>query len=150
MAYIDNATVRKESGFSNNANISDSFIDAKIAYADSVINSKIRDVYALPLATPIPSVIKFLSLDIACALLNMAEYGEETQNVDKGSKKRLDVAMAVLDDIQSMKMKLTNDTTGAELARSTHNQPSFRPNDTTSDPDYDNTTQPKVGMNSTF
>lgn len=148
MSYIDVATVRKESGFSNNANISDGFITSKIAYADNIINSKIKDVYILPLS-PVPEIIKFLSLDITCALLNMAEYGEETQNTDKGSKKRLDIAMAVLDDIQNMKMKLF-DTSGNELPRSSHSQPAFYPNSLSSDPNASDTTQPKVTMNGYF
>ena len=125
MAYVTKALVRSATGMTVSANISDTTIDTKIAYAQAVIDSKIGDVYALPLAS-VPDIIKFLALEITAATLYMDEYGEETENLDKGWEKRLKWAMAVLDDIQSLKMKLYG-TDGVELARSSNKLPSFYP-----------------------
>lgn len=125
MAYIDKTSVRQATGFTVVANIPDARIDAKIAYADGLINSKIGDVYQLPLAST-PDIIKFLSLEITAATLYMDEYGEETENLDKGWEKRLKWAKDVLDEIQSLKMKLYG-VDGAEFARSSHKLPSFYP-----------------------
>ncbi len=153
MAYTTKEAVRTATGFSNATNITDATIVAYIADADSVINSKIADVYALPLAIAsvagTPDIIEMLSRHITVGLLYANEYGEESESTDKGWKKRMDWAMKILDDIQKRKTKLRS-AAGAEYDRVTLKNPSFYPTETSSDPDATDTTEAKLTMNQEF
>lgn len=148
MAYTTKAIVRAATGFSDATKISDTTLDLYIADADSVINAKIADIYTLPLSET-PSIIGTISRHITVALLYANEYGEESEETDKGWKKRMDWALKLLDDIQSQKIKLYT-TAGAELARSSLKKPVSRPDDTSSDPDTDDNTAPYLTMNKEF
>lgn len=125
MAYSTEAAVRTATGFSNTTQITSATITAYLADADSVINAKIADIYSLPLAST-PEIIETLARYITVGLLYANEYGEESENLDKGWQKRLDWAMGILDDIQSGKVKLYN-TSNVELTRSTRINASFYP-----------------------
>jgi len=148
MAYCTKTEVRAATGFSDSDKISDTTIDAYIADADSVINAKISDLYTLPLAST-PDIINMLSRYLTIGLLYSNEYGEESQNTDKGWEKRMNWAMNILEDIRKQKTKLV-DSTGAELARRTLRSPSFYPTAASSDPAADNSTAPRISMNTKF
>lgn len=146
MAYCTVQQVRDASGLTNSTNVPDAYITLKIGYADGLINGKIGEVYSLPLAST-PNLIAAMSLEIAVALLFLDQYGEEAENTDKGWQKRLDFLVKQLEDIRLQKIKLYDDTTGTELTRTTLKNPAFLPNDTTSDPEYTDPTNPKITMN---
>lgn len=131
--YTTVETVRIMTGFQEatppeDSKISDETIELAIKQADSIINGKIGDRYQLPLAST-PYLIESISSQIAKALLYAQEYGEETENLDKGWQKTMDYFVEMLDDIQLGKTKLRDDDTGEELARSTTDFPSFYPNE---------------------
>lgn len=148
MAYTTKAIVRAATGFSDATKISDTTIDLYIADADSVVNAKIADIYSLPLSET-PSLIGTISRHITVALLYANEYGEESEDTDKGWKKRMDWAMKLLDDIQSQKIKLYT-TAGAELARSSLKKPASRPDDASSDESAEDSTYPRLTMDKEF
>lgn len=148
MAYTTVALVRAATGMTDASKISDATVQAKIDFAANVIDSKIYSVYKLPLSGT-SNFIDLLCLEIAASLLYMDEYGEETENLDKGWKKRLDFAMAQLDDIQKVKSVLV-DTSGHELDRNSIRQPVGYPDDASSDPSAVDSTAPKLTMDQTF
>lgn len=153
MSYTTETAVRTATGFSNAANITQATVVAYIADADSVINSKIADVYALPLAVGgvagTPDIVEMLSRHITVGLLYANEFGEESEDTDKGWQKRMKWAMDILDDIQKRKTKLRN-ANGVEYDRSTLKNPSFYPTETSSDPDATDTTEAKLTMNAEY
>lgn len=153
MAYTTEASVRAATGFSNTTNISQATVVAYIADADSVINSYIADVYTLPLAISsvesTPDIIEMLSRHITVGLLYANEYGEESEDTDKGWKKRMDWAMGILEKIQNRKLKLRN-SNGVEYDRSTLKNPSFYPTSASSEPDATDTTEPRITMNQEY
>lgn len=148
MAYTTKEIVRAATGFSDATKISDTTINLYIADADGLIDSMVADVYEVPLS-PTPAIIGTLSRHIAIGLLYSNEYGEESQDTDKGWMKRMDWAMKVLKDIQSQKIKLRT-TAGVELTRTTLLTPESYPNDTSSELTADDSTAPEFKMNSKF
>lgn len=130
MAYTTKTLLRSNSGFTDSTLVADSILDAKIAYADGLINAKIAAVYALPLtvsgAAATPDIIAMLSLEISTVLLLMAQYTEQAQDTDKGWEKRLKMAQSVLDDIASLKSRLFN-ASGVEFDRSDSRRPAYLP-----------------------
>lgn len=148
MAYTTKAIVRAATGFSDTTKITDATIDLYIADADSVINAKIADVYSLPLSET-PSIIGTISRHITIALLYSNEYGEESEDTDKGWKKRMDWAMGMLGDIQKQKIKLRT-SAGVELDRSSLRKPAFYPTEASSDVSATDTTAPQITMNKEF
>lgn len=150
MAYTTIALVRVASGLTNSTNVPDATITAKIGLADALINSKVGEIYALPFSGSGPTLLQFLSLEITTAMLMMNQYSEEAADTDKGWQKRLDWCMKQLEEIRTQKLKLYNESTGAEYARNTLKSPSSYPNSTSSEPDATDTTEPKVTMNQTF
>lgn len=153
MAYTTETAVRAATGFSNATNITQATIVAYIADADSVINSYIADVYVLPLAISLvastPDIVEMLSRHITVGLLYANEFGEESEDTDKGWKKRMDWAMGILEKIQSRKLKLRN-ASGVEYDRTTLKNPSFYPTDSSSEPDAEDTTEPQIKMTEEF
>lgn len=145
MAYTTKELVRTATGFSDAVKISDTTINLYIADADSLINSMIADRYTLPLAST-PSIIGTISRHITTGLLYSNEYGEESEDSDKGWYKRMNWATGLLKDIQKGKIKLRG-TDGVELARSTLGQPISYPNAASSDPNAIDSTEPKIKMN---
>jgi len=146
MAYTTIAEVRSSTGFSNATNISDAVITAYIADADSIINSEIADIYTLPLAST-PEIIETISRNIVIGLLYANEYGEETENLDKGWKKRMDFWLDILKSIKKGELRLYG-TGNTELTRSSLNTPLFAPNDTDSASGED--AEPFFTMKQTF
>lgn len=148
MAYTTEAAVRVASGFNNTTNIITGTMTTYIADADSVIDAAVGDRYLLPLSAT-PQIIETISRHITVGLLYSNEYGEETENLDKGWKNRLDWAMEQLEKIKEGKLKLY-DTDGSEITRSSHFNPAFYPDDDSSDLDAVDTTAPKLTMNEQF
>jgi len=150
--YTTVAAVRLATGFSDTAKITTARIEQYIGDADSTINSYLVSIYTLPLAST-PSIIEMISRWLAIGLLYADEYGEESQNLDKGWEKRLAWAKEMLESIKKQEVKLVSEsgaTAGQELARATLMQPTSLPNDTTSDPSYIDSTAPKVSMNTQY
>lgn len=149
MAYSTVQQVRDATGMQNATKIPDAYITLKISYADGVINSKIGERYVLPLSS-VPDIIAFLSLEITVAILFIDQYGENSEDTDKGWERRLKFLMGQLEDLRTGKLKLINPTTGAEYPRTGLGQPSFFPNAASSDPNAVDSTEPKVKMNETW
>lgn len=146
MAYCTIQQVRDATGMQNTTKIPDSYLTLKIAYADGIIISKIGERYVLPLSDT-PDLIAFLSLEITIAILFIDQYGENSEDTDKGWERRLKFLMGQLEDLRTGKLKLINPTTGQEYPRTSLGQPSFYPNAESSDPDATDSTAPKVSMN---
>ena len=144
MAYSTEANVRIITGFTDVQKISPTTVGKAIAQADALINSKIGDMYVLPLPST-PKLLELISEQLAKGILYV-EYGEETQNLDKGWEKTMKYYMGLLDSIQTGKLKLRDDTTGAELPSSSVNLPSFYPNQT-SETDLDDPTASHITVN---
>lgn len=148
MAYTTIAVVRAATGFNDVVKIPDTTITAYIADADSVIDAKICDVYSLPLSST-PEILETIARHIVVGLLYSNEYGEESQDTDKGWRGRLDWAMSILEDIQKQKTKLYT-TAGVELSRSSLKQPRSSPNYTDSALSYPDSKAPLVTRNMQF
>ena len=116
LEYTTVANIRILTGMNDATLITDAYITNKIEYAEAVIMSKIGQIYTLPLAS-VPKLIELLTCEITIGLIYLDQFGEESADKDKGGQKRIDNAMKVLDDIQSLKSRLYDDA-GAEFARS--------------------------------
>lgn len=148
MAYTTKTLVRQATGFSDSTKVSDTYLDAKIAGADSVIDGKVGEAYTLPFAST-PNIIAFLSLELTTAILFIDQYGEEAGDKDKGWQKRMDWVMGQLEDIRTGKLKLYG-TDGTEFARNTLKSPGYFPTEASSAADAENTTAAKVTMSRRF
>jgi len=149
MAYTTIAAVRIATGFSDDTLITDALITQYIADADSVINAAIVDRYTLALAS-IPDIIETISRHITTALLYSNEYGEESEDTDKGWRGRMEWAMEQLENIKTGKLKLLDNTTLVELTRSELFQPVFKPTNVSSDPAAADTDAPRLTRNEQF
>jgi phage gp36-like protein len=129
------------------AKISDGVIEQAIKEADGIINGKINDVYILPLSS-VPSLIEMISTQLAKGILYAQEYGEETENLDKGWQKTMDYYLGLLDDIRDRKLKLI-DENGQNLPTSSLFRMSGLPNAQTNQ-DKHNPTNPKFRINEVF
>lgn len=145
MAYSNIDTIRLITGFVDDTKIEDDVITSAITEADSTINGIISRRYIIPLSET-PALIQLISEQLAKAILYAQEYGEETENLDKGWKKSMDHYMGVLSDIASGKLRLL-DSNGDELPRSTVDQPAFYPNDV-SEESLTNPTFSRITVNS--
>jgi phage gp36-like protein len=145
MSYSTVAQVRNLSGFQSVINFPDSFIQGKIDEADSMIDSRIGDAYALPLAST-PALISSISAELTVAIIFIDQYGDEAKNGDKGWKKRMDYVDSMIESIQLLEMKLIDPTTKLELQRAGTRLPSGYPNAASSAPGPCSTA-PKIRMN---
>lgn len=114
MAYTTSDLVRAATGMTDTTKITPTRVTASITQADSIIDSKIGEVYQLPLEET-PGIIQFASTQLASAILYADEYGEETQNLDKGWKSKFNNIIALLESIRTRQMKLF-DSDNVELA----------------------------------
>jgi len=140
MPYTSVSNVRTNSGFTSSSLVADAVIEAKITYADALINAKIAQRYTIPLAVAgvasTPKLIEMLSLEMSTVLMLMAQYSEQAQDTDKGWERRLKVVQDTLDEIASGKVKLVNDS-GAEYGRSSTQIPTFYPTTASREADAD-------------
>lgn len=154
-AYTTAAAVRVATGFSNVTNITNATIEAYILDAGSVIDAKIGDAYLLPLPE-VPEIIEMIARNLTKALLYMNEYGEESEDSDKGWEKIMNWCTELLEDIRTQKLKLTYNSgsvvgsAGAEMPRSSLRQPNFYPTAASSDPSSTDPTNPKITINQQF
>jgi len=148
MAYTTITLVRSASGFANVTNIPDATVTAYISDADSVINAALGERYSIPLSET-PEIIETISRHITVGLLYANEYGEETNDTDKGWENRVNWAMDQLEKIKTGILKLYG-TTGDELTRATLHQPASYPTSASSEEDATDSTAPKFTMNKTF
>lgn len=143
MSYVLVADVRGPSGFTDATAFPDNYIQGKIDAARDLINGKIGDAYTLPL-NPIPDIIVQANLEIAIALLQIDQYGDEAKDGDKGWARRLNLylndptdggdkgkPMGILVQIQNLKLKLMS-SSGVELQRNSLRKPAFYPTNSSS------------------
>lgn len=97
------------------AKLSDAQIEYEIRNADEEINSVLRRRYVLPLAEPVPAVIKNLSIDIAAALCDMLFRGsKEYANELSPARLRYERARLILDRIGTGDYPLYNTGEGPD------------------------------------
>jgi len=147
MAYTTIQAVRDATGMQNSTKIPDAYISLKIDYGTGIINSAVARRYTLPITH---DMLSFLNLEIAVALLFMDQYGENSEDTDKGWERRLKFLMGELEKIATGEVQLRDPSTGAELPRTALGQPSFYPNAASSDPSAPDSTQPKFRMNKVY
>lgn len=75
MSYTTATKVRENAGFTGNANISDAIIVSRIVRAEGMINSKLKNVYALPLPKYHFNVITFSGTGSGAGTLTMVIGG---------------------------------------------------------------------------
>lgn len=149
MAYAELADIRAATGFTDDTKISDATINAYLADADSVVNAKLSDVYLIPLSPETPEIIETIARHITIALLYSNEYGEESQDTDKGWRGRMEWAMDQLTEIQKQRIKL-RDSNGNELDRSSFYSVGHKPTSASSEADATDSDAPKLTMNMQF
>lgn len=146
--YCTVASVRTETPFKDSTLISSAYITQKIGEADGVIDSYIGQVYVLPL-TETPEIIEMLSKGIVKYLL----FSDQNPNIEIAEGLNLDDYFAALtkklEEIQKRVIKLYG-SDGQELTVKDRTKISFYPTEASSDPDADNTTQPRFSMNQVF
>jgi phage gp36-like protein len=147
--YTTIAKVRSASGFTDDTKVSDAYITGKIDYAESYINAVISQAYTLPLAV-VPGLIEEMATEMAKYALYMDEYGEESENLDKGWRASMEVLYNDLLKIAKREVKLVDDATGDELATSGLTSPSFYPTNASSSETATDSTAPKFTMNQQF
>jgi len=131
MAYSTEEQVRAATGMLDDTLITDAFVETRIDAADDIINGKIGDVYSIPLSET-PDLIEYLSIELASGLLYLHQYGEEVEGTGLDGQKKIDGAIAILDLIQSQKLKLF-DSSNDEFARSNLSKPVYYPTQTSTD-----------------
>lgn len=103
MAY-STATQVKEILLKVNTNvISDAAIDGQIARADSIIDSKLGGVYAVPFS-PTPPIINTISTLLGSYFVMLTFFMRDSQNKSEWVEGLNDKAMGYLDDILKDKM----------------------------------------------
>jgi len=147
MAYCTVQQVRDATGMQNTTKIPDSYITLKIDYGTGLINSAVARRYVLPITH---DMLSFLNLEIAVALLFMDQYGENSEDTDKGWERRLKFLTGEIEKIANGEVQLRDPSTGAEMPRTTLGQPSFHPSLASSDPAATDSTQPKFTMNKVY
>lgn len=150
--YIDIATVRTECGMTDSTTVPDSFITARIAAAQDVIDDRICDRYALPLTNAsgvavTPLLVAHLALEQSVGLVLMTQFSEESKDTDKGWAKRLKYVDGELQKVQDGKAKLRDPSARTELVRSTLQQPDFYPTRASNDPEATNSTKSFISVN---
>jgi len=152
--YTTEAAVRLATGFSDTTKISKTTIESYIADADGVINSFLAGIYVIPftaggIATT-PELIETLSRHITVGLLYANEYGEESQDTDKGWEKRMNWAMKMLSQLKKGDMKLYGTVDGilTECDTTSLRMPKYYPTEDSSE--EGGPTEPKFTMDMKF
>lgn len=150
MAYSVAADLRTETPFKNTSNFPDSLLEQKIDEGDQIINSKIGDVYSLPLSVAgvetSHDVINMLSKNLATGLLYLHQFSEEAVGIGNSGQDLIDQSMAILDDIQTQKQKLRN-ASGVEFDRISLLKVTSYPSQSSTD---DGDTEPLTTINESF
>ena len=118
------------------SSLDDELVDMYLAEAHDLINSKLGEVYALPLSET-PKVIKLIEKKLAAGLLLDKEYsvgGEESE--DTRGRRWIKWAEQKLEEIVSGSLEL-RDSSGAVLSQKSEEGLDGWPDDTTEDADED-------------
>lgn len=137
MAYSTILQIRAATGMTDETKISDDRVTSAITAADSIIDSKIGGVYQLPLSET-PGIIEFCSIQLASSILYADEYGEETENLDKGWKSKQAEIFKILDSIFNRTLFLF-DSSGIEFPLTGVSSIISYPNDTSNEDTNDPT-----------
>jgi phage gp36-like protein len=108
--YASLTEIRAEAGFSNNYNLKDTFVDQQRRAAEAEINTSLSNNYTTPFS-PVPEIIRTLTIQLAAGLLMQAEYGSSSS---KGKDKLAD-ARTTIKNLQSQTSDITDDD-GVSLA----------------------------------
>lgn len=115
--YTNTMAVRREAGLQNNVYITNENIDEKIAQAESEINSSLSIAsYSLPLDT-VPKVITNAANLLAAGYILVQDYGPMHEGTNKDGQKKIDMARAILKQIEGREIQLL-DTSSVPLAQS--------------------------------
>ena len=148
MAYSTEPQIRRASPFKDTINISKEYIEETIAQADDMIDSKIGEVYVLPLAST-PPILTMLSVKLVSYLL----YLDQNTNIEvQNGVKIFDLLKQVeekLEDIRLRKYKLY-DEQRVEFPLNKLQLMKAYPTDASSDPTSPNNTAPKFSINQKF
>lgn len=107
--------IRREAGFTNNANITDAVINSRRIDAEDEINSELTGIYTVPFGSPAPRVINNITKLLAAGYLLLAEYGAVTTGSNKEGNAKITEARGMLDSLKSRKLLLT-DASGNSMA----------------------------------
>jgi phage gp36-like protein len=109
--YASLAEIRKEAGFEKAYNLADSDVELQRTIAEAEINSSLSGAYTVPF-TPVPAIIRSLTIQLAAALLLVNAYGETA-----GNRQKLKDARAAIDRFKNRESVLT-DEAGTALGNS--------------------------------
>ena len=129
LRYCTLAEIRKISGFREGGSVSNEDVESVRYRSESVVQSKLSVVYALPLSF-IPYVIRRVTAELAAGYLLINEAGETGEALWERGNALVKGAMGMLEDIQSKDMILI-DADGEELSNVTTQTLSFSPSDST-------------------
>lgn len=109
MAYTTIENIRERLPIITEAVRSDSVLSDFIAQGDSLVNSYLRKRYALPLETPIDSLIEYVALDLVCGLLLENVFGEDSPNDVRHSAILKGRALRLLEQVASGEILLQHE-----------------------------------------
>ncbi len=106
--YCSIYDIREESGFLDNAYISDGRIDALRIQAEAEVDSYVGSVYALPLKKH-SELLRLTTKLLAAGMLMFQEYGEEASGTSKDGKAKIQQAEEILKKIANREIKLLDE-----------------------------------------
>lgn len=101
--YASLAEIRKEAGFEKAYNLADSDVELQRTIAEAEINSSLSGAYTVPFS-PVPAIIRSLTIQLAAAMLLVQAFGEST-----GNRQKLKDARASIDAFRNRESVLTDD-----------------------------------------
>jgi len=104
MSYISKDELIAQFGADSLEGMTDAQIDQVLAGVDALINSKLVGIYTVPFIEPYPVLIKEIAVDLARFSLQDANVYDKDK--DSGLKARHDIAMGLLENLATGKMRL--------------------------------------------
>jgi len=104
MSYISKDELLAQFGADSLEGMTDAQIDQVLAGVDALINSKLVGIYTVPFIEPYPVLIKEIAVDLARFSLQDANVYDKDK--DSGLKARHDIAMGLLENLATGKMRL--------------------------------------------
>lgn len=108
--YASISEIRREAGFDNNYNVSDTYINQKRRAAESEVNTSLSNTYTTPF-TPVPDFVRTVSIALTVGLIWEDQYGSNSQK----AKGKLGDARGMLTNLQNRSSDITG-TDGVSLA----------------------------------
>lgn len=105
--YASLAEIRKEAGFERAFNLADSDVELQRRNAQAEINSSLSGVYTVPFS-PVPEIIRTLTIQLAAAFLLIAAYGDTATN-----KQKRDDARKAINDYKNRDSTITDENGNA-------------------------------------